>query len=102
RSAARKSVHCGRCRSRPVFIRPAMRGAAGAHRGTAVCQVEGDRLSREPQAAPIAIIADDEDLGRLLLAESAAECGLEPLVYDNGTGALEAALSRDVAIVLLD
>jgi diguanylate cyclase (GGDEF)-like protein len=54
------------------------------------------------QAGPIAIIADDEDLGRLLLAESAAECGLEPLVYDNGTQALEAALSRDVAIVLLD
>jgi diguanylate cyclase (GGDEF)-like protein len=79
-----------------------MRGAPGAHRGTAVCQVEGDRLTREPQAGPIAIIADDEDLGRLLLAESAAECGLEPLVYDNGTEALEAALSRDVAIVLLD
>jgi len=54
------------------------------------------------QSGPIAIIADDEDLGRLLLAESAAECGLEPLVYDNGTEALEAALSRDVAIVLLD
>jgi diguanylate cyclase len=59
-------------------------------------------LSRQTQAGPIAIIADDEDLGRLLLAEAAAECGLEPLVYDNGTGALEAALSRDVAIVLLD
>ncbi len=54
------------------------------------------------QAGPVAIIADDEDLGRLLLAESAAECGLEPLVYDNGTEALQAALSRDVAIVLLD
>ncbi|HEV7445914.1 MAG TPA: EAL domain-containing protein [Steroidobacteraceae bacterium] len=59
-------------------------------------------MSRRAQAGPIAIIADDEDLGRLLLAESAAECGLEPLVYDNGTGALEAALSEDVAIVLLD
>jgi diguanylate cyclase (GGDEF)-like protein len=59
-------------------------------------------VSRRDQAGPIAIIADDEDLGRLLLAESAAECGLEPLVYDNGTGALEAALSKDVAIVLLD
>jgi diguanylate cyclase (GGDEF)-like protein len=79
-----------------------MRGAAGTHRGDAVSAVEGDRLSRQTQARPIAIIADDEDLGRLLLAESAAECGLEPLVYDNGTGALEAALSRDVAIVLLD
>jgi diguanylate cyclase (GGDEF)-like protein len=51
---------------------------------------------------PIAIIADDEDLGRLLLVESAAECGLEPRGFDNGTAALEAALSQDVAIVLLD
>jgi diguanylate cyclase len=59
-------------------------------------------MSGQPQARPIAIIADDEDLGRLLLAESAAESGLEPLVYDNGTAALEAALSRDVAIILLD
>jgi diguanylate cyclase len=59
-------------------------------------------LSGQTQAAPIAIIADDEDLGRLLLVESAAECGLEPLSFDNGTAALDAALSRDVAIVLLD
>jgi diguanylate cyclase (GGDEF)-like protein len=59
-------------------------------------------LSGLPQARPLAIIADDEDLGRLLLAESAAESGLEPLVYDNGAAALEAALSRDVAIILLD
>ena len=51
---------------------------------------------------PIAIIADDEDLGRLLLAESAAACGLEPLGFDNGTAALDAVLSRNVAIVLLD
>jgi diguanylate cyclase len=51
---------------------------------------------------PVAIIADDEDLGRLLLVESAAECGLEPRGFDNGTAALEAALSQDVAIVLLD
>jgi diguanylate cyclase (GGDEF)-like protein len=59
-------------------------------------------LSGPNQAAPIAIIADDEDLGRLLLAESATQCGLEPLGFDNGTAALEAALSRDIAIVLLD
>jgi len=59
-------------------------------------------LNGQMHRGPCAIIADDEDLGRLLLAESAAECGLEPLVYDNGTAALEAALSRDVAIVLLD
>ena len=50
----------------------------------------------------IAIIADDEDLGRLLLAETAAATGLEALSFDNGASALEAALSRDVDIVLLD
>ncbi len=53
-------------------------------------------------AAPLAIIADDEDLGRLLLVESATACGLQPLAFDNGTAALEAALSQNVAIVLLD
>ena len=59
-------------------------------------------MSREPSSAPVAVIADDEDLGRLLLAESATACGLEPLAFDNGLAALQAALSRDVAIVLLD
>jgi diguanylate cyclase (GGDEF)-like protein len=51
---------------------------------------------------PVAIIADDEDLGRLLLAETARASGLEPLAYDNGAAALDAALAQDVAIVLLD
>jgi diguanylate cyclase len=51
---------------------------------------------------PVAIIADDEETGRLLLAESAEQVGLLPLVFDNGTEALEAALSRGAAIVLLD
>jgi diguanylate cyclase len=50
----------------------------------------------------IAVIADDEDLGRELLAESAAQLGLEPLAFADGAAALEAALSRDTAIVLLD
>jgi len=54
------------------------------------------------QSQPIAIIADDEDIGRLLLAETATASGLEPLCFDNGSSALEAALSREVAIVLLD
>jgi diguanylate cyclase len=53
-------------------------------------------------AQPIAIIADDEDLGRLLLAETAVASGLSPLSFDNGVAALPAALSQDVAIVLLD
>jgi PleD family two-component response regulator len=51
---------------------------------------------------PIAIIADDEDLGRLLLAETAAESGLAAQSFDNGIEALQAALSQEVAIVLLD
>jgi diguanylate cyclase (GGDEF)-like protein len=57
-----------------------------------------------PQTAvkPIAIIADDEETGRLLLAESAEQVGLAPLMFDNGTEALEAALSYGAAIVLLD
>jgi diguanylate cyclase len=54
------------------------------------------------QTGPFAIIADDEELGRLLMAESAAGSGLEPLTFDNGLAALDAALSRDVAIILLD
>ncbi len=50
----------------------------------------------------IAIIADDEDLGRVLLASTASASGLTPLSFDNGAAALEAALAHDVAIVLLD
>jgi diguanylate cyclase (GGDEF)-like protein len=50
----------------------------------------------------IAIIADDEDLGRLLLAESVAAAGLECLSFADGGAALAAARENDVAIVLLD
>jgi diguanylate cyclase (GGDEF)-like protein len=50
----------------------------------------------------VAIIADDEELGRLLLAESAIAAGLKPLVFDNGAAALDAALAQEIAIVLLD
>src|SRR6202048_1763004 len=59
-------------------------------------------MSRGPQEGPLAIIADDEELGRLLLAESAAATGLSVLAFDNGRAALEASLSQDVAVVLLD
>ncbi len=59
-------------------------------------------MSDSTPTAPIAIIADDEDLGRLLLAETAAASGLMPLAFDNGLAALHAALSQPVAIVLLD
>ena len=50
----------------------------------------------------VAIVADDEDLGRLLLSEAVAEIGLTVSVHDNGSTALEAALKQNLAIVLLD
>jgi diguanylate cyclase (GGDEF)-like protein len=55
-----------------------------------------------PAPMPIALVADDEDTGRLLLAEAASAAGFKPLVFDNGADALQAALTQDVAIVLLD
>jgi diguanylate cyclase (GGDEF)-like protein len=55
-----------------------------------------------PSKLPVAIIADDEELGLLLLAESVAEVGLQALTYGNGRDALGAALERDVTLVLLD
>ena len=54
------------------------------------------------RSSRIAIIADDEDLGRLLLSEAVSAAGLEPLCFDNGADALQAALRHQVAIVLLD
>jgi diguanylate cyclase (GGDEF)-like protein len=59
-------------------------------------------MIEQPGPKGIAIIADDEDLGRLLLAETAEASGLAALSFDNGAAALEAALSHEVAIVLLD
>jgi diguanylate cyclase (GGDEF)-like protein len=59
-------------------------------------------MSRDINARPLAIIADDEDLGRLLLAESVAEVGLRSMEFGNGTDALAAALSQEVTLVLLD
>src|SRR5262249_32276293 len=80
---------------------PAGRASVAPGRAPRV-EAEGNRMSGTPTKRPLAVIADDEDLGRLLLVESAAECGLEPLGFDNGSRALEAALAREVAIVLLD
>ncbi|MGH8293934.1 MAG: putative bifunctional diguanylate cyclase/phosphodiesterase [Steroidobacteraceae bacterium] len=54
------------------------------------------------EVRPVAIIADDEETGRLLLAESVEQVGLAPLAYEDGTSALEGALSYGAAIVLLD
>lgn len=59
-------------------------------------------MSDPPDAGAVAIIADDEELGRLLLAESAEAAGLRVLAFDNGPSALQAALSQRPTIVLLD
>ena len=59
-------------------------------------------MSDETPRKRIAIIADDEDLGRVLLGESVAAAGLECLSFADGGAALAAALENDVAIVLLD
>jgi len=59
-------------------------------------------MKSEAALRPIAIIADDEETGRMLLAEAAEQVGLAPLSYDNGKEAFEAALSFGAAIVLLD
>jgi diguanylate cyclase (GGDEF)-like protein len=50
----------------------------------------------------LAIIADDEDLGRVLLGVATAKVGLDNLSFGNGVDALDAALKNDAAIVLLD
>jgi len=62
----------------------------------------GDSMSHETAQKRIAIIADDEDLGRVLLEEAVAAAGLESLSFADGGAALAAALDHGAAIVLLD
>ncbi|HTP40200.1 MAG TPA: EAL domain-containing protein [Steroidobacteraceae bacterium] len=59
-------------------------------------------MSSRPARQPVAVVADDEELGRLLLAQSAAAANLTPVMCEDGIEALAAAQSQDVAIVLLD
>ncbi|HEY4339708.1 MAG TPA: EAL domain-containing protein [Steroidobacteraceae bacterium] len=59
-------------------------------------------IPNSTKTASIAIVADDEDLGRLLLSEAVAQFGLEVSAHGNGAEALAAALSGNPAIVLLD
>jgi diguanylate cyclase (GGDEF)-like protein len=56
----------------------------------------------EGKELPKAIIADDEDIGRELLADSVRQVGLEPLCFNNGLEALEAIKRTEPALVLLD
>jgi diguanylate cyclase len=59
-------------------------------------------MINEPTSQPLAVIAEDEESGRLLLAECAAAAGLTPVVFDNGRDALNFLLANEVALVLLD
>jgi diguanylate cyclase (GGDEF)-like protein len=59
-------------------------------------------MTNSPPTSTIALVADDEDLGRLLLSEAVAQFGLVVSAHADGTAALEAALTQDLAIVLLD
>ena len=58
--------------------------------------------TRRTAMRPVAIIADDEETGRMLLADAIEQVGLAPLPYDNGKDALDAAFQYGAAIVLLD
>ena len=59
-------------------------------------------MNASTPSSPIAIVADDEDLGRLLLSEAVAQFGLTVSTHANGAAALAAALTANLAIVLLD
>src|ERR1700690_3744471 len=94
-------MQCGGRAGHTAVAAGAGTGVHGPARGTVATAAAGHGMNR-PSTASTAIVADDEDLGRLLLAESAEQSGLTALAYDNGVAALNAALSHDVAIVLLD
>ena len=59
-------------------------------------------MAEDTAPRPLAIIADDEDIGRLLLADAVEQVGLAPLVYEDGATALDGALAHGAALVLLD
>ena len=71
------------CRARPVRAERLYETIRAAHpaldRRADAAAIAGERMSATPPGKPVAIIADDEDLGRLLLAETAASSGLAPL-----------------------
>ena len=92
-SGANLEELCNAARRDPrrAIIRGDARRSPLAHRRAVASLSSGERMSESP-ARPIAIIADDEDLGRLLLAETAVASGLSPLSFGNGVAALEAAL----------
>src|SRR6185437_7263153 len=100
RAPSRAAVCRGRCDRGLERIRASACCSPDTHFGDDRARAEGERMTTPAQ--PIAIIADDEETGRLLLAESAEQVGLAPLMFDNGTDALEAARSYGAAIVLLD
>jgi diguanylate cyclase (GGDEF)-like protein len=64
--------------------------------------VGGVGMTQLTALPPVAIVADDDELGRLLLTEAVASLGLGSLSFDNGAEALAAALDSPLAIALLD
>jgi diguanylate cyclase (GGDEF)-like protein len=59
-------------------------------------------MSEASRSRRIAIIADDEDVGRVLLEEAVAAAGMNCLSFADGGAALAAAREHEPAIVLLD
>lgn len=59
-------------------------------------------MSTAVRQLPVAIVADDDEIGRLLLSESVASLGMPALGFDNGSEALVSAMESTVAIALLD
>ena len=59
-------------------------------------------MSTPANISGLAIIADDEDTGRVLLEEAAAAAGLRSLSFADGKEALDATLANEVALLLLD
>jgi diguanylate cyclase (GGDEF)-like protein len=76
--------------------------SAPAPESTTTGSKQTDGTTTRISRARLAIIADDEDTGRVLLSESVAALGLMSLPFDNGAAALEAALAHEVTLILLD
>lgn len=64
--------------------------------------VAAHQSSPEIPTNPLAIIADDDSLGGMLLAACVTQAGLTPAYFSNGKLALDAALEHGASLVLLD
>ena len=59
-------------------------------------------MSSEPVKKPVALIADDDDVMRLMLSEVAISAGFDVVGVGNGSEAIELAEEIDPDIILLD